>query len=296
MIRIAVLLACFNRKALTLNCLKNLYKAYAPYTEVIQLSVYITDDGSTDGTKDAISDIYPEIHILDGTGSLYWAGGMRYSWSEALKHDYDAYLLLNDDTIVSCNIFEELKNCHEYSLTKYNCKGIYIGSTHDADNKFSYGGAVTKSNLFNTYRFLIPNGDIKICDLGNANIMLVTREVVNKIGILSEAYRHFLADYDYTLTARRNNIPVLITANYCGTCTRDKPDPYFSFIKLSYIERKKFLFHPTGLAFPDQVKYMKKFYPFRLPFIYAAAWFKLIFPNAYVTINKRRRKKEQMNG
>ena len=38
--------------------------------------------------------------------------------------------------------------------------------------------------------------------------MMVAREVVEKIGILSEGYVHGVADYDYTLKAVKKNIPV----------------------------------------------------------------------------------------
>ena len=119
--------------------------------------------------------------------------------------------------------------------------------------------------------------------------MLVTKDVVNKIGIFSDAYTHGIADFDYTLTAKKNQIPVLITENYCGICYDDNPYHYNKFIKLSFKERKEYLFNPTGLAFSDQVRFMKKFYPYRLPFIYIAALVKLVAPNFYIRINKLRK-------
>lgn len=46
-------------------------------------------------------------------------------------------------------------------------------------------------------------------DLTNANILLVPKVVVDKIGIFYEGYKHGRANNDYSLLARRKGIPVL---------------------------------------------------------------------------------------
>ena len=58
--KIAVLLACYNRKDKTLACLKSLSKNSS------SVIVYITDDASTDGTSLAIRQYYSEeqVHII----------------------------------------------------------------------------------------------------------------------------------------------------------------------------------------------------------------------------------------
>jgi GT2 family glycosyltransferase len=286
--KVAVLLTCYNRKDKTINCLTHLFDAHEAFNNEIQISVYLTDDGSTDNTSDEVMKLFPSVKILKGTGFLFWAGGMRNSWNMALENDYDSYLLLNDDTNVLENLFEELIMCQKYALSNYKCNGIFIGATHDGENNFTYGGSIVKSKFLNTYKRLIPNGKIEKCDLGNGNIMMVTRDVVKKIGIFSEDYLHGVADYDYTLTAKRENIPVLISANYCGICKNNNTNPYSTFVKLNFAKRKKYLFHPKGLALSDQIRFMKKFYPYRVPFTYAAAWFKLFFPKSYIAISKLR--------
>ena len=45
----------------------------------------IVDDGRKDGTVDGIRDRFPEVEIIAGSGSLFWARGMRYGWDIALK-------------------------------------------------------------------------------------------------------------------------------------------------------------------------------------------------------------------
>ena len=285
---IAVLLTCFNRKVKTIDCLDHLYKAVSLSDNKINVDIYLTDAGH-DGTGDTALAMYPKVNILKVNKDLFWTGGMRNSWTEALKGSYDGFLLLNDDTNVRGNLFNELFDTHKFCIENYTTPGVYIGSTLDkVTGKLTYGGARMINKLLNTYRILEPNGSPQDCDLGNGNIMLVTACTVERIGILSDKYVHGIADYDYTLTAKRKEIPVLITANYCGECSRDHADKYSHFKNMNISQRITYLNSPLGFAFPDQLRYMKRNFPYRLPFVFTAGWFKVLFPGIYVLINKLR--------
>ncbi len=285
--KIAVLLTCFNRKEKTLQSLSSLYAAVKAYPGDLDIQVFLTDDGSSDGTGDAVRANYPEIKVLQGTGSLYWAGGMRNSWNAAREAGgFDGYFLLNDDTNVYDSLWTELFNTHQYCLKNYKRPGVYVGSTIDkVTREISYGGNVFTNRLTARYKRLIPNGETpQMCELGNANIMLVPNTVVQEIGILSEGFIHGMADYDYTLLARKNKIPVLTAPNYLGECTNDDRNPYPNYHSLSLKQRIKFLYSPTGLDFKSNMQYMKRNFPLRVPFVFLAAWFKVLFPRLYASV------------
>ncbi len=281
--QIAVLLTCFNRKEKTLKALKNLYSAYDIIKISIGITIYLTDDGSTDGTGDAVSEKFPEVNILQGNGELYWAGGMRNSWNEALKKGYDGYLLLNDDTMVFSELFESLLDTHGRCVKQYGCAGIYIGSTRDGKTqKLTYGGSVFTNRFMAHSKRLEPNDNLQECELGNANIMLVSKYVVDRIGILSGAYIHGLADYDYTLMAVRKKIPVLIAPDFLGECTNDNKNPYSTFHTLTIAQRIKVLYNPLGLDFRSNLQFMKRNFIYRLPLVFLAGWLKVLFPKIYL--------------
>jgi GT2 family glycosyltransferase len=287
--KIAVLLTCFNRREKTIKSLQYLFKAYENVREQATLKIYLTDDGSTDGTSEAVLKEYPDIKVLYGNGNLYWAGGMRNSWQEALRGDYDTYLLLNDDTFVSSDMFLQLLEAHSYSLDYNKMGGIYLGSTKDSNTgTLSYGGAKLTNKFLFKYQFVEPNGNFQFCELGNANIMMVSKDVVSKIGILSEGYVHGVADYDYTLKAIAKNISVLISKDYCGTCTDDHSDIYITFPDKTFKERLQLLKSPLALDFGSNLNLMKRHFPLRVPFVLLSAGFKLIFPNLYVKLSKLR--------
>lgn len=280
---VAVLYTCHNRKEKTIRSIRSLFEVEKIEPKKFSLDVYLTDDGSTDGTSQAIQKEFPQVHIIPGDGQLFWAEGMRSSWKEALKGKYDAYLLLNDDVELYDNVFDQLTKTHEYSTEKLGAEGIYLGATEDKlNNKLTYSGSILTNKFLYKLKRLPPNGQFQICDVGNANIMLVASSVVDKIGILTEGYSHGMADYDYTLTARKSNIPVLIAPEYCGHCINDHRDHYENFAKKSFQERRRVLYNPTGLALNSYKKYTKKFFPFRYPFVVFFAWLKLYFPKIYL--------------
>ena len=88
--RAAILITCFNRKDKTLSCLKSVY-AQAEVKD-LSLTIYLVDDGSSDGTSNAVSSAYPEVNVLFGDGNLYWNGGMNLAWRTAIKECFDYYI------------------------------------------------------------------------------------------------------------------------------------------------------------------------------------------------------------
>lgn len=298
--KIAVLLTCFNRREKTLSCLNSLFEALDDYNNKsenkIELYVYLTDDGCTDGTADAVRNNFSDknITILKGTGNLYWAGGMRFAWNEALKkHDeWDFYLLLNDDTDLLDNLFEELLDTHKFCIENYKQSGIYSGITSSKfdHNKMTYGGSIWKNKFLGTSIRLKPIGKLQMCDMTNANILLIAKCVVDKIGIFWEGYSHGKADYDYSIRARKNNIPVIITANFCGRCDYDHTNPdeiAKNVMQMSLTDRKKYFSHPIR-SNKDYLKYIRRNMPIRYPMVYLGRLLNLYLPKLYYKLNRVR--------
>ncbi len=73
----------FNRKDKTIECLRRLYNQL-PIKDYI-VDVYLTNDGCTDGTPEAVKQLFPQVHIIDGDGSLFWNRGMYIAWQESSK-------------------------------------------------------------------------------------------------------------------------------------------------------------------------------------------------------------------
>lgn len=274
---IAILLTVYNRKDKTIRCLSSLFKQQG--TSSVRIKVYLVDDGCTDGTFEEVSRLFPEVKILKGTGSLYWAGGMRYAWNEALHGKYDGYLLINDDTYLYPKCIELLLETDSHAIDTYGKHGIYIGSTKSSiSNELTYGGSKLLSSFSDRSKRLEPDKvRFMECELGNANIMYVCSDVVTKIGILSKDYTHGIADYDYTLMAIKRKIPVIIARDFCGECDNDHGRNWKSSdYKLS--ERIAYMKSPLGLAYNEYLHYIRKHFPYYVLLMGVKLWIKTLFP------------------
>lgn len=276
--KVAALLTCHNRKDKTIKCLEHLTRAFKKTKDSFVLDIYLTDDGSTDGTSEKVKELFPNAIVLEGDGNLFWVNGMNNSWKHALKENYDGYLLINDDTYVFDTLFEQIDLSEKSCVLSYGEEGVYVGTTLDKKSgRVTYGGSVITNRILYKYYRLIPNGVIQKCDLGNANIMYVPKSVVKKVGVLSDGYLHGIADYDYTLKCVSKKVPVVIMPSTNGYCEYDHGDMY-EYENKSLKERIRHFYHPLGVDFKSRHLYMKKFFPVRAPFFYLVGWLKTIFP------------------
>ena len=194
--KIAALLTCFNRKDKTLACLQSLFRILP------DVDVYVTNDGCTDGTPEAIRMLFPSVKIIEGTGNLFWSRGMHKSWSVAINGNYDFYLWLNDDIELYHDFFDELMACYKIGGNDSIIVGII---KNIEDGRIIYGGTDETGNLIK--ESATPQ-NIKNM---NGNVVLVPKCVVERIGIIDPVFWHDIGDVDYGLTAQKNGIKVLST-------------------------------------------------------------------------------------
>ncbi|MCX2478268.1 glycosyltransferase family 2 protein [Pedobacter sp. MC2016-15] len=270
---IAVLLATFNRREKTLSCLESLFEQALP--ENVEITVFLTDDNSSDGTRDALREKYPEVNIFKGSGSLFWAGGMRNSWTEALKADPDYYLLLNDDTLLEKDAIIKLLRYYDVYGTEPNA--IAIGSTIDHDNEISYGGRLLYNQKKVQNYTAYSETEYVECDLANANIMLVPREIVEQVGILSDRYTHSIADFDYTMKAKKAGFKAVVMPGVLGSCIDDHGNNWKSG-KATLKERISYLKSPKGLAYKEYMGFIRHHFPTHVPEAFVKLWMKTLFP------------------
>lgn len=235
--RIAVLMTCHNRKEKTLSCLNHLYLNTIPQN--VEMEIYLVDDGSSDGTGQAVATTYPQVHLIQGDGNLYWNRGMHRAWSEAAAAvDYDYYLLLNDDTDLMPQALQELlaasRECQDLSPI--------CGSTAKSQNseQTTYGGYSNRSGLIQ------PTQKIQECDYFNGNCVLIPRHVYQIVGKLDPHFRHSLGDFDYGIRARKHGIRLFIAPNNLGYCDEHDREPKWRRTDVKVRERLKSLYSPLG--------------------------------------------------
>jgi GT2 family glycosyltransferase len=215
--RVAAVMAAYNRKDLTLACLRSLRAQRVPGST---LDTFVLDDASSDGTSEAIAEQFPEVTVLQGTGELYWNGGMRRAFSAAMTGDYDYYLWMNDDTTLDDHALALLLQVEHRLREQGEDPVIVAGSTRHPDTgELTYGGLVRPYRWRRLRWELVEPGDEpRPCETMNGNVVLVPRAVVRRVGNIDPAFVQQMGDYDYGLRARAAGCSVWIAPGTIGTC------------------------------------------------------------------------------
>lgn len=93
--RVAIVVLNWNRKNDTLECLSSLYRS-----SYSNLDVFMIDNGSTDGTVEAVQERFPEVGIVQNGRNLGYAEGNNVGIRRALERGASYILVLNNDTVV----------------------------------------------------------------------------------------------------------------------------------------------------------------------------------------------------
>lgn len=278
-IKIAILLTCHNRKNKTIDCLTALFHASLP--DDTQMEVFLVDDGSTDNTSESIEQIFPQVHITIGSGSLFWNQGMRLAWQKAIEFgQFDYFLWLNDDTIIDQDSILELLKTDEIIRQQTEFRLITAACRATNGNEvFSYGGRQNNDKI-------IPNGNLQTCNYINGNLVLIPEVLFNKIGMLSPYYTHGIGDNDYGLRTIEAGGKCYTSLKYLATCPPNEGIPGWCNPKVSFKKRWQLLHSPKGLNIKEYNHFRKRFWGVKW-FIFAfKAYAKTIVPKFYNSISK----------
>jgi len=101
--RVEIVTPVHNRREITLQCLRSLAHIE---TEGLDIHIIIVDDGSTDGTSEAVMQEFPDVEIIRGDGNLWFTEGTNVGVRAALKHNPDYVLKINDDQVFDSNFLQ----------------------------------------------------------------------------------------------------------------------------------------------------------------------------------------------
>lgn len=197
-----IIIPVHNRKQITLNCLKNLEDC-----GVLQkYHIVVVDDGSTDGTSEAIRNDYPSTEILQGDGNLWWTGaivlGMKYAYKQGAKY----CIWLNDDLQLSKGTIENLLNyINTNNNTIIGCQGVELEDM----TSIVFGG---KRKTWKGYQLIqAPINDVISCDLLSGNVVCLPLSVIDKIGYPDiKNTPHYGGDSLYLIRAKKAGFSIYV--------------------------------------------------------------------------------------
>ncbi|MHB1144125.1 MAG: glycosyltransferase family 2 protein [Thiobacillus sp.] len=244
---IVALMACHNRREKTLAAIAQYFACDLP--QGFTRKLVLVDDGSVDGTAEAVRVAFPDVVIEQGDGSLFWNRGMLRAWRGALPLRPDYVLWLNDDTLLYPHALVRLLETDARMRAEAGQPGIAVGSTDNDRGELSYGGSVPAKRLNRlSMRKVVPCEEPRPAVTLNGNCVLVPQEVSDRIGLLDEVFEHAMGDNDYGFRAHKAGIPVWVMPGYAGRCNVDHPvEGSFNDPRLPLRVRWKKIMSPKGL-------------------------------------------------
>lgn len=257
---IAVVMTCHNRRETTLRCLEALQRQEG---HDATLALFVTDDGSDDGTAEAIRAQWPDAKVMLGPGDLYWAAGMALAERAAMADEPDYLLWLNDDTILTPDALRSL-----LALSQRMPATVIVGATVDPiTGERSYGGRVRID--YHPQRFQqLPIAEApQRADTFHGNVVFIPRAVRLQVGPIDGSFPHGYADDDYGLRATALGVPIVQAPGVLATCRRDEAAAQPPSGGLA--ARWRQLQSPKGLPWKAQIRFLRRHGDWRWPLVLA---------------------------
>lgn len=208
--KVAIIVPTFNSLADCLTCLESLSRITYP-----NLEITVVDDGSTDGTAEAVRKQFPKVRVLQGDGNLWWTGCMNLGLRDALERGADYGMAMNSDVRVAPDCVSELVGCAQAN------QPCIVGSViYDAGDpqRIWCAGGILRWPFRGTV--MLGHGELDCGQFEGVREVewtpgmgtLYPRKILLELGCYDRRFPQYHADADLTLRARRKGFRVLVTS------------------------------------------------------------------------------------
>jgi len=190
---IFILILNYNRKKETLKCLKLFNKP--DYLK----NIIVIDNGSQDNSVNAISGNYPKIKIIENKQNLGFSKGMNVGIKYDLEKGAEKILLLNNDIEFTPKSFRALIN------SEGNIVGPVLQFERNGETVYDFGGHFNKFTGRTYHEETTVRNKIKARNLDYVSgaVILIKREVFEKIGLFDERFFLYYEDADFCYRAKK---------------------------------------------------------------------------------------------
>jgi GT2 family glycosyltransferase len=184
----------WNGREDTLRCLRSLEGAGAT-------GVVVADNGSTDGSVDAIRAAYPSVELVETGANLGYSGGNNAGIRRALERGADWVVLLNNDAELEPGALEAFAAAPAAGVLAGKLlfpDGRVQWAGQQVDLRTGYSGRPVGYGQPDAPEFSVP-GDV---DRAVGALMAVSREAIEAVGLLDEDLFAYVEDVDWSLRIR----------------------------------------------------------------------------------------------
>jgi len=214
--KLSILVPIHNRLKETQRTLQNLFESLGQVDHADAVfEVIVIDDGSKDGSGDWIKLHHPSIHVLKGSGNLWWSGAMNRGADFALHQlQADFIVCWNNDIVCHPDYFKNLMDILRSG------DHPFIGSiVYDLDKKSEIISFGWNFNPMTGKSAWSDSGDIP--DAGLAKIVkadwtggmgtIIHGKIFEKTGFWdARAFPQYKGDTDFCLRAKKAGFQLMI--------------------------------------------------------------------------------------
>jgi GT2 family glycosyltransferase len=209
--KVFVVVLNWRRAADTIRCVESVLRtSYQP------VEIVVVDNASGDGSVARLTEAFPKIAVIENSENLGYAGGNNAGIRYALDRGADYVLLLNNDAVVDRNLVRDLLAAAEGDR-RIGIVGPKIYD-YDVPTRIWFAGAVIDWETGESPHIglgEIDRGqydDVVEVDRLTGCAMLVSRSVLDRVGLFDPDYFLYYEDVDLCVRAAR--------AGYKSVCVR----------------------------------------------------------------------------
>lgn len=248
--RIGVILVNYNGKKYNDKCIESILRS----TVKERIQVIVVDNSSTDGSMEELREYWgenPQIRIISLDKNYGFSRANNEGIKAALAQGIQTFLLLNNDTEVKSDTIEKMERDQKQT------KAIVVSKIYYADKPeiiWCAGGefsrVIKKPKQLGLNQPDSPEFQVgRYCGFANGCSLMLTKDIIDKIGFLDEKFFLYYEDTEYSLRAAEKGIPIWYCADAVvyhkvngSTMGNEKPDSAYyitrNWLLCNYLHRK----------------------------------------------------------
>jgi len=205
---LSIIIVNWNTRDLLLNCIRSVYET----VQEIAFEIWVVDNGSTDGSQQAVKAAFPQVQLIENTQNR----GFAAANNQALKQMSGCYaLLLNSDAALTDGAAQNLLAFMESTPTAGMACGQLLNPDGSLQNSIAnFPTLLTLISNETLLRILFPerfpskrrnySGPIPV-ESGIGACLMIRKTAMERVGLFDEKFFFFFEETDWAYRMRQAN-------------------------------------------------------------------------------------------
>lgn len=213
--RVAAVILNWNNYADTSRCIRSLGEAATSCT----FRIWVVDNGSVDSSGEKLMHDFPETTVLFTGENLGFACGVNVGLREAHRENYDYFLMVNNDVLVSDAFLDQaleiMRREPNVGIVTSKClarepKGLILHAGGKIDER-------TIRGVPRGWREMYTGQYDEVCDTQWAagTFCMISRRTISEVGFLPEAYFFGYEEYEYSTRTLKRGLRIMYSPRFC---------------------------------------------------------------------------------